>query len=62
MKNRKTRLSILLLLVLAFTCAFGFASTATDDTVEAAKASVLTYEGMLARTTGDPIAARADQN
>ena len=53
MKNLKTRLSLLLVLVFAFAFAFGFQSMAAGDAVEDAKASVLTYEGMLARTTGD---------
>ena len=53
MKNLKTRLSLLLVFVFAFAFAFGFQSMAAGDAVEDAKASVLTYEGMLARTTGD---------
>ena len=53
MRNTKTKLSLILALILTFTLFIGFQSMAANSTVEDAKASVLTYEGMLARTTGD---------
>ena len=53
MKNQKTKISLLLLLVLMLALFAGFGTAAEGNEVEDAKASVLTYEGMLARTTGD---------
>ena len=53
MKNQKTKISLLLLLVLMLALFVGFGTAAEGNEVEDAKASVLTYEGMLARTTGD---------
>ena len=53
MKNLKTRLSLFLAFFLTFTLFIGFQSVSADNAVEEAKANVLTYEGMLARTTGN---------
>ena len=52
MKNLKTKLSLLLALVLSFALFIGFQSVSADA-VSDARANVLTYEGMLARTVGD---------
>ena len=52
MKNLKTKLSLLLALVLSFALFVGFQSVSADA-VSDARANVLTYEGMLARTVGD---------
>ena len=53
MKNRKTKITLFLALFLMLTLFAGFGTAAEGNAVENAKASVLTYEGMLARTTGD---------
>ena len=53
MKNLKSRLSLVLVFVLALALSLGFSATVSADAVSDARANVLTYEGMLARTTGD---------
>ena len=53
MKNLKTKLSLVIAFVLAFALALGVQSMAAAANAEEAKESVLTYEGMLARTVED---------
>ena len=53
MRTLKAKLSFLLVFLFAFTFFVGFRSMAAGNAVEEAKANVLTYEGMLARTVGN---------
>ena len=53
MRTLKAKLSFLLVFLFAFTFFVGFRSMAAGNAVEEAKANVLTYEGMMARTVGN---------